>query len=1299
MAQRTTSIVCVLMFAALLGSAIGQVSGTAKAATSGQSATREIPQPPNTERVEILISASSERNTTLGQYGIVPLVEYNFFVLADATEGQIAALEQNGTEVKRIQNRTMISVNGYQFDTRVGEPELPTNLTIEKYENNTEGLYIIQFIGPSKNEWFDALRHVGVDISDGQGISNYASIANMNSNLENTVRSFFFVEWVGTYQPAYKINYPTFKDNQTMIRMHVFVWNNSDGYKTYQTITSFGQIWASGYPNPYDAHHYDVIVYAPLSARDNIVKISNVINIQEYNEAILADETSAEIVGGNWIVNTPFDGPGNYATSLGFTGELGSTGERVVVAVADSGIGDGTTFNAGHIDFGSTTNGHIRGGKTYVTGQTDWGDSMGHGTHVAGIIAAYGAGSGTGVRYPIPSSGTQYLVGMGVAPGASLYAQKIFLTYGGPMSTPTSDSAWDDFFIDAEINGAKIHSNSWGEGPGIADSVYAYNDYVFDKHVRDCNINKATDQSLIISVCAGNDGNRGQNTIGSPGSAKNVITVGATENYHPEGGTYGDTSGDAAGDINDIPPWSGRGLEVPTTRIKPDLVAPGTRILSTHTPLRSDSLLHGLYSPDNRYEWCSGTSQATPHVSGAAAVVWQWYKEQISGIPQSPGADPTPAMVKALLINSAKDVGTPNIPNGDEGWGRVYLPDIVNPNSHWIISDRTGSNSLEQNEHYTTSNVICDDLTMPLKITLTWTDPAKGLADGSLSNNLNLEVTSPNGQKYYGNAFMDGFSVADTAAYNQNILGENWDTNSDKFDDVNNVECVYIQNPLAGLYTVKVRADSVVTDAVFSTPETDQDFALVIYNGEVSIQSQVDKSGTYWISTSAITITATVTVPGSGGLSNVELWYRYSNNNLTWNNWGLYGTDSATPWSFNFNWPSGEGYYEFYTRARDQSSNYEPAPSVADAAYGYDGTNPTTPFLYETHCGPNWSPHDSPSYSWTIPSDLSGIDHYLLEIDGADTIVTPNNYHTTLSQGTHDARVRAVDGAGHTSISYSNNVTVKIDGVPPSASLSINGGASGTQSRNVNLSVSATDAGSGVSSMRFTNENTYSAGWQTGYEYRESSHPVSPGVTQSRWISQPGASKMRVHFINYSTRTNIDFILVKDYYGNIINNFTGSQYDVWSSNVTGDLVYIDIVCSAIDTYGSWGFVIDRFEHVSQQWSAWESYSQTKTWLLSEGNGNKIVFCQVRDNAWNINDTQDGILLSPVGVSVLINNGIDYTQSPIVDLSISTSTTTPVSMRFSNSDSMSWQYAGNPAIDNARYLWWRDVSVIAKDINK
>jgi len=142
--------------------------------------------------------------------------------------------------------------------------------------------------------------------------------------------------------------------------------------------------------------------------------------------------------------------------------------------------------------------------------------------------------------------------------------------------------------------------------------------------------------------------------------------------------------------------------------------------------------------------------------------------------------------------------------------------------------------------------------------------------------------------------------------------------------------------------------------------------------------STVDPIVPYWTNNAPITIT--VTASDNYALANVSLWYRYSTDNATWGAWAFFAkdTDGSDGWSFSFDFPDGEGFYEFYSIANDTAGNTEAAPSTADAGAGYDTTPP--PYTAPVFGEPNYTIQGFPAINCTTPmwinvsDDASGVE-------------------------------------------------------------------------------------------------------------------------------------------------------------------------------------------------------------------------------------------------------------------------------------------------------------------------------------
>lgn len=276
----------------------------------------------------------------------------------------------------------------------------------------------------------------------------------------------------------------------------------------------------------------------------------------------------------------------NASIGSSFPREMGLKGEGVTVAVVDTGVSP-------HNDLTRPRN-RIVGFKDFVNDKAKPYDDNGHGTHVAGIIASNGF-----------SSNGKY---SGVAPSANILAIKA-LDESGSGNTSDIVSAIDWVVKTKEQYNTKILNLSLGSP--------ANNSINSDPLVRA--VEAAIKSGLTVIVAAGNSGPSAK-TILSPGNSPNVITVGAVDDKRTP-----DTSDDS------IANFSSRGPTKEGLR-KPDVVAPGVSIMSLSN------------KSSDGYITSSGTSMATPLVSGSAALLYSKYKNL------------TPSQVKNMFINSCSDL-------------------------------------------------------------------------------------------------------------------------------------------------------------------------------------------------------------------------------------------------------------------------------------------------------------------------------------------------------------------------------------------------------------------------------------------------------------------------------------------------------------------------------------------------------------------------------------------------------------------------------------------------------------------
>lgn len=648
------------------------------------------------------------------------------------------------------------------------------------------GLWLIQFRDAPRPEWREQLRALGVELL--RYVPDDAFVARARNAKPDLVGALDFVAYVGEFRADHKLDgrlrqalgqQPSTGPGRKSSAASATAVTAPSLDVSVLLAPSVGEVEAARAQAHFTRLRQRArlrsgqVLRGELPARqlEALAADPNVLWIEPAPKMRLFDEIASRIVAG--------DGPTHQTLAQ----SLGYDGSGVTVAVADSGLDSGDT-NSMHPDLAGRVAALFYYGPPGAL--EDAADEHGHGTHVAGIIAGNGATGQTDEN--------GFLYGLGVAPGARLVAQRIFDGAGNYAEPPSFEALTRD----AKRAGADIGSNSWGDDNS---GYYDLAAMEFDELVRDADALAPGDQPYILEFSAGNSGPADQ-TIGTPAVAKNVIATGASQNDRfnlplEEFAIYADGR-EAMADFSSRGPCA-------DGRIKPDLVAPGTWIASLRSVFANDD--YAWWPISDEYAYQGGTSQAGPHVSGAAAVFVQFWRLTRSNTP-------SPALVKAALINAASDMdgldAEAPVPNNAEGWGRVNLPELVQPTRDYDFTDQTVP--LTQGAVFERRVLVGSDAA-PLKVTLAWTDvpgfPAAGIA---LVNDLDLEVLAPDGHVYRGNQFDGGVSVADPPAT----------------DTLNNVEGVLLPAPVPGEYLVRVRATRVVEDSRVDTGPVDQDFALVI---------------------------------------------------------------------------------------------------------------------------------------------------------------------------------------------------------------------------------------------------------------------------------------------------------------------------------------------------------------------------------------------------------------------------------------------------------------------------------------
>ncbi|MFO7792062.1 MAG: S8 family serine peptidase, partial [Candidatus Saliniplasma sp.] len=451
----------------------------------------------------------------------------------------------------------------------------------------------------------------------------------------------------------------------------------------------------------------------------------------------------------------------------------GVTGAGEIVTVMDSGLyEDHEAFSRS----GKVIDNYVPPG-----GNGQVGSGADHGTHVSGTVLGES-----------PTYG-EYTNEDGNALEADIVFQDV--STDGQGINPPSDM-YNDGYGGYYDEGSRAHTNSWGGGSGdYGSSAQTSDQFIWDN------------KDFNILYAMGNDGS-GADTLSVQAEAKNIFSVGAVENYNSQ---------------DSMAYFSSRGY-ASDGRIKPTITHIGSGLMSAQN------------GNPTGYTSMSGTSMATPGVAGQVGQVRHYYEGGFH--PDANGFNPTNALVRATMINGAVEISGSGayqndnrFPNNDQGYGRSQLDralEFDGDERKTIFYDSSQEDlELSTGETWET-NFEVTDTSEDVEITLAWADyPASSGADPTIVNDLDLEVTAPDGTKYIGNAFTGynpGYSDPDPTSnpWNGPRTGE--------YDGLNVEEDILLlpdQNGVQqGTYQVTVSAHDV--------PQSSQPFAVVVSGGVAS---------------------------------------------------------------------------------------------------------------------------------------------------------------------------------------------------------------------------------------------------------------------------------------------------------------------------------------------------------------------------------------------------------------------------------------------------------------------------------
>jgi subtilisin family serine protease len=696
----------------------------------------------------------------------------------------------------------MIYLARATFDPLADEPAFDGPLAALREPAPDSDIYLVQFSGPVEDAWQADVEAAGVELLS--YIPDHAFVARLNAISPDGARDLPNVRWVGPYRAAYKLEQSLDaamqSDEPMALTISLFVGDDTAALEG-AILSMDGAIEDVAYG---EVVGHAIRVTLPASRIAELALRPEVAWIEPYAPMELSNDVARDIMGAT----------GAQGAMSGLGVNLYGAGQ--IVSVADTGLdtGNRTTLS---LDFRDNFV------KAYSWGRPGvWSDPNGHGTHVAGSAA--GSGRNSGAAPATHSYGGSFA---GVAPEAGLIFQSI-LKADGSLEVPDD---LKQLFTPPHNDGARIHTNSWGHRTGGTSTNPTWGAY--DSSSRYTDEFMWLNPTSLVLFSAGNngidanaDGVIDLDQIGAPGTAKNVLTVGATETNRPPGSGFGGYTNDPWGigswlakypvdpirsdytsdDPRGLAAFSSRG---PTDdgRTKPDVVAPGTDIISSRSHASGASTGWGTYNAD--YIYNGGTSMSTPLTAGAATLVRQFYVDHKSH------ANPSAALVKATIINGAANIAPgqygagatqeiPNsTPNNVTGFGRVNLLNSMglNANESILFWDHTAGLSTGGRETYSAS-VSQAVGGSQFSATVCWTDyPGTVGAGKALINDLDLEVVTPTGARHKGN----GKAI---------------------WDRYNPCERVTLNNPVVGTYELIVNA--------YSAPHGPQPFALIVQSEHLS---------------------------------------------------------------------------------------------------------------------------------------------------------------------------------------------------------------------------------------------------------------------------------------------------------------------------------------------------------------------------------------------------------------------------------------------------------------------------------
>ena len=777
----------------------------------------------------------------LKRFGAELIADYGSYAIVAAPKGLAAALEaqarQENIRVRVRDELDVLALPGAAVDAREGITGVPAEKLTREYPAGRPGVFVLQFIGPPRAEWISEVQALGWTLSRYIPHNGYLAVG--TPGLLGSTRQLSFVQWLDFYHPHQKLARLKRDGN-----VHELLFELPEGDGSASGVEAIRTAAVGAIEVRRNAYDTRVIARVSDAAAEGLLRHEMILSVVPRTGGTPSDERQVLSLTSNVTFVGSALAPTNPGTYWSWVTQRCAECLDMPAATWKIGIADGG------LDNGATTGGHndLAGRKFF--GNEFYPPEDAHDPECAPTqLLCDGTGHGTlvssiAIGNALTPNGTtphkdadQFRWGLGVAPTAGafmtkIYSQDSFSTGHGHII----DENVELWTADAANAGVTVQNHSWNDSNEPEPGTYTLVSRDFDISTRDADHTASTARTpIFLTVSAGNRGTQGdfvKRTLTLPGgTAKNVLTVGGSENYRPN--VFSCSSmGDS---FNNVMFGSRIGTQDPGY-FKPDVMAPGSLITNAFaSSMWGQDILYcmgNLVPSDPKYTGMGGTSFAAPVGAGAAMIV----KRYLGTSPSST----SPALTKAVLIAGARSMrggedktkSPPQpitaVPSQQQGFGRLSFEDILNGAQKPVVFDQSLSRTFTGPGQSFAFTLTVRESAKPVKIALVWTDtPGTAGVLSPLVNDLHLEVrrnSVPN-VVYIGNRLGVTANDEQSTAYPS--------PGSLPYDTKNNVEFFRLFMNAGETITITVRSSAINGDTDGNTANFEQDFALAALNTQV----------------------------------------------------------------------------------------------------------------------------------------------------------------------------------------------------------------------------------------------------------------------------------------------------------------------------------------------------------------------------------------------------------------------------------------------------------------------------------